>query len=53
MSDIVIFFCMTFISAIGLFLANYFVRRAKFKEKMTLIEKGIDIKDFLQKKAWY
>ena len=30
---------------IPLFLAWYFVRRAKFKEKIILIEKGIDIKD--------
>ena len=31
--------------AILLFLAWYFVRRAKFNEKISLIEKGIDIKD--------
>lgn len=30
---------------IPLFLAWYFVRRARFKEKIILIEKGIDIKD--------
>jgi hypothetical protein len=31
--------------AILLFLAWYFVRRARFQEKISLIEKGIDIKD--------
>jgi hypothetical protein len=31
--------------AILLFLAWYFVRRARFNEKISLIEKGIDIKD--------
>jgi hypothetical protein len=30
---------------IPLFLAWYFVRKARFKEKIILIEKGIDIKD--------
>lgn len=30
---------------IPLFLAWYFVRRARFKEKIILIEKGIDIND--------
>jgi hypothetical protein len=45
MNDIEIFFIMVFITAMGLFLAGFFVRRAKFKEKMILIEKGIDIKD--------
>jgi 4-amino-4-deoxy-L-arabinose transferase-like glycosyltransferase len=33
------------IVAILLFLAWYFVRRARFKENISLIEKGIDIKD--------
>jgi hypothetical protein len=33
------------IVAILLFLAWYFVRRARFNEKISLIEKGIDIKD--------
>jgi len=28
-----------------LFLAWYFIRRAKFKEKISLVENGIDIKD--------
>lgn len=30
---------------IPMFLAWYFVQRARFKEKIILIEKGIDIKD--------
>jgi hypothetical protein len=30
---------------IPLYLAWYFIRRAKFKEKILLMEKGIDIKD--------
>lgn len=29
----------------GLFLAWFFIKRARFKEKITLIEKGIDIKE--------
>ena len=29
----------------GLFLAWFFIKRARFKEKIILIEKGIDIKD--------
>jgi hypothetical protein len=33
------------IVAILLFFAWYFVRRARFNEKISLIEKGIDIKD--------
>lgn len=36
---------LTLFFATPLFLAWYFIRRAKFKEKVTLIEKGIDIKD--------
>lgn len=33
------------IAIAGLFLAWFFIKRARFKEKITLIEKGIDIKD--------
>lgn len=33
------------IIAFLLFFAWYFVRKARFKEKISLIEKGIDIKD--------
>lgn len=36
---------LALISLAGLFLAWFFVRRARFKEKIILIEKGIDIKD--------
>ena len=36
---------LTLIATAGLFLAWFFIRRARFKEKITLIEKGIDIKD--------
>jgi hypothetical protein len=36
---------LTLFVATPLFLAWYFIRRAKFKEKVTLIEKGIDVKD--------
>ena len=36
---------LTLIAAAGLFLAWFFIRRARFKEKITLIEKGIDIKE--------
>ena len=45
MNDIEMFFSMVVITAAGLFLASFFTRRAKFKEKMILIEKGLDIKD--------
>lgn len=36
---------LALIATAGLFLAWFFIRRARFKEKITLIEKGIDIKD--------
>jgi len=36
---------LALIAIAGLFLAWFFMRRAKFKEKILLIEKGIDIKD--------
>jgi hypothetical protein len=36
---------LTIFIAIPIFLVWYFIRRAKFKEKVLLIEKGIDIKD--------
>ena len=42
---ILILIVLTLFVATPLFLAWYFIRRAKFKEKVTLIEKGIDIKD--------
>lgn len=38
-------FTLALIALAGLFLAWFFVRRARFKEKIILIEKGIDIKD--------
>lgn len=48
MSSIEIFMILlvflVFIST-PIFLAWYFIRRAKFKEKILLMEKGIDIKD--------
>lgn len=36
---------LALIATAGLFLAWYFVRRARFNEKISLIEKGIDLKD--------
>ena len=36
---------LVLITIAGLFLAWFFIKRARFKEKITLIEKGIDIKD--------
>jgi hypothetical protein len=36
---------LALITLAGLFLAWYFVKRARFKEKIILLEKGIDIKD--------
>ena len=42
---VLILIVLTLFVATPLFLAWYFIRRAKFKEKVTLIEKGIDIKD--------
>ena len=36
---------LALIATAGLFLAWFFIRRARFKEKIILIEKGIDIKD--------
>jgi len=36
---------LALIAIVGLFLAWFFIRRARFKEKILLIEKGIDIKD--------
>jgi uncharacterized membrane protein YedE/YeeE len=42
---ILILIALTLFVATPLFLAWYFIRRAKFKEKVTLIEKGIDVKD--------
>lgn len=41
---IILIAILIFIS-VPLFLAWYFIRRAKFKEKILLMEKGIDIKD--------
>lgn len=38
-------FILALIAIAGLFLAWYFVKRARFKEKIILLEKGIDIKD--------
>ena len=38
-------FTLALIALAGLFLAWYFIRRARFKEKIILLEKGIDIKD--------
>jgi hypothetical protein len=38
-------FILALIAIAGLFLAWYFVKRARFKEKIVLLEKGIDIKD--------
>jgi len=42
---VLILIVLTLFVATPLFLAWFFIRRAKFKEKVTLIEKGIDIKD--------
>ena len=36
---------LTLIAVAGLFLAWFFIKRARFKEKITLIEKGIDFKE--------
>jgi hypothetical protein len=36
---------LALIAIAGLFLGWYFVKRARFKEKIILLEKGIDIKD--------
>jgi len=45
MDEIFLMFLMAFLAFAGLFLAWFFMQRAKFKEKIILIEKGIDIKD--------
>lgn len=42
---ILILFVFTIFIATPIYLAWYFIRRAKFKEKILLIEKGINIKD--------
>jgi len=42
---ILILFVIGIFIATPLYLAWYFIRRAKVKEKLLLIEKGIDIKD--------
>jgi hypothetical protein len=36
---------LALIAIAGLFLAWFFIRRERFKEKIILLEKGIDIKD--------
>lgn len=38
-------FTLALIAIAGLFLGWFFVKRARFKEKIILLEKGIDIKD--------
>jgi hypothetical protein len=38
-------FIIALIAIAGLFLGWYFVKRARFKEKIILIEKGMDIKE--------
>jgi len=45
LESIIILIVIIIFFSIPLFLAWYFVRRAKFKERMLLLEKGIDIKD--------
>jgi len=42
---ILILFVFTIFIAAAIYLAWYFIRRAKFKEKILLMDKGIDIKD--------
>lgn len=42
---ILILLVFTIFIAVPISLAWYFIRRAKFKEKILLMEKGIDIKD--------
>jgi hypothetical protein len=43
---IVILFAITIFFIGPVFLAWFFIRRARFKERMLLIDRGIDIKDF-------
>lgn len=38
-------FALALIALAGLFLAWFFIRRARFNEKIILIEKGINVKD--------
>jgi hypothetical protein len=40
-----IFFLLVLLITTPIFIAWYFIRRARFKEKILLLEKGIDIKD--------
>jgi hypothetical protein len=42
---ILVLFVLGIFVATPLYMAWYFIRRAKVKEKLLLIEKGIDIKD--------
>jgi hypothetical protein len=44
-NSVVILVVIIVLISIPLFLAWYFIHRAKFKERMFMMEKGIDIKD--------
>ena len=44
-AEIVLILIVSVLFIFAMVLTRYFIRRAKFKEKMLLFEKGIDIKD--------